>query len=46
MRDSADTDALALNAVLDGIGRMQVDMNLDQAGRWRIARRSDSDSSW
>lgn len=46
VRDSEDTDALALNAVLDGIGRMQVDMNLDQAGRWRIARRSDSDSSW
>ncbi|KAL5088609.1 hypothetical protein Trisim1_006302 [Trichoderma cf. simile WF8] len=46
VRDSEDTDALALNAVLDGIGRIQVDMNLDQAGRWRIARRSDSESSW
>ncbi|KAL6806968.1 hypothetical protein GGI42DRAFT_265045 [Trichoderma sp. SZMC 28013] len=46
VRDSEDTDALALNAVIDGIGRIQVDMNLDQAGRWRIARRSDSDSSW
>ncbi|KAM6486408.1 hypothetical protein HDV62DRAFT_386476 [Trichoderma sp. SZMC 28011] len=46
VRDSEDTDALALNAVLDGIGRMQVDMNLDQAGRWRIARQRDSDSSW
>ncbi|KAL6691487.1 hypothetical protein J3F84DRAFT_163475 [Trichoderma pleuroticola] len=42
VRDSEDTDALALNAVVDGIGRIQVDMNLDQAGRWRIARRSDS----
>ncbi|KAK4082787.1 uncharacterized protein Triagg1_1677 [Trichoderma aggressivum f. europaeum] len=44
-RDSEDTDSLALNAVVDGIGRIQVDMNLDQAGRWRIARQRD-DSSW
>ncbi|KAH6611603.1 hypothetical protein Trco_001623 [Trichoderma cornu-damae] len=33
-------DAQALNAVVDGIGSMQVSMNLDQAGRWRIARRT------
>ncbi|KAL7941809.1 hypothetical protein V8C42DRAFT_348348 [Trichoderma barbatum] len=41
-RNSAETDIQALNAVMDGIGRMQVNMNLDQAGRWRIARRNDS----
>lgn len=34
-----DVDAHALNAVVDGIGRLQVNMNLDRAGRWRIARR-------
>ncbi|PNP44374.1 hypothetical protein TGAMA5MH_03980 [Trichoderma gamsii] len=38
-RISEDVDTRALNAVVDGIGRMQVNMNLDQAGRWRIARR-------
>lgn len=38
-RESEDVDTRALNAILDGIGRMQVNMNLDQAGRWRIARR-------
>lgn len=38
-RNSEDADTRALNAVVDGIGRMQVNMNLDQAGRWRIARR-------
>ncbi|EHK42180.1 uncharacterized protein TrAtP1_011864 [Trichoderma atroviride] len=38
-RNSEDVDTRALNAVVDGIGRMQVNMNLDQAGRWRIARR-------
>lgn len=38
-RNTEDVDARALNAVVDGIGRMQVNMNLDQAGRWRIARR-------
>lgn len=38
-RNSEDVDTQALNAVVDGIGRMQVNMNLDQAGRWRIARR-------
>ncbi|KAL7896811.1 hypothetical protein HDV63DRAFT_71703 [Trichoderma sp. SZMC 28014] len=36
---SEAVDTQALNAVVDGIGRMQVNMNLDQAGRWRIARR-------
>ncbi|UKZ45941.1 hypothetical protein TrVGV298_000135 [Trichoderma virens] len=41
-RDLEETDAQALNAVVDGIGRMQVSMSLDQAGRWRIARRNDS----
>ncbi|KAL7915425.1 hypothetical protein GGI35DRAFT_181771 [Trichoderma velutinum] len=45
-RNPEDTDALALNAVVDGIGRMQVNMNLDQAGRWRIARQSESESPW
>ncbi|UKZ93368.1 uncharacterized protein TrAFT101_008282 [Trichoderma asperellum] len=38
-RSPEDVDAQALNAVVDGIGRMQVNMNLDPAGRWRIARR-------
>lgn len=38
-RESEDVDTRALNAIVDGIGRMQVNMNLDQAGRWRIARR-------
>ncbi|KAL6897525.1 hypothetical protein GGI43DRAFT_95974 [Trichoderma evansii] len=38
-RNPEDVDSQALNAVVDGIGRMQVNMNLDQAGRWRIARR-------
>lgn len=38
-RNPEDVDAQALNAVVDGIGRMQVNMNLDPAGRWRIARR-------
>lgn len=38
-RGPEDVDAQALNAVVDGIGRMQVNMNLDPAGRWRIARR-------
>ncbi|KAK1244203.1 hypothetical protein MKX08_002341 [Trichoderma sp. CBMAI-0020] len=38
-QNSEDVDTRALNAVVDGIGRMQVNMNLDQAGRWRIARR-------
>ncbi|TFA98786.1 hypothetical protein CCMA1212_009348 [Trichoderma ghanense] len=37
-----DTEAQALSAVVEGIGRMQVNMNLDQAGRWRIARRADA----
>ncbi|KAM0264239.1 hypothetical protein ACHAQJ_000726 [Trichoderma viride] len=39
-QNSEDVDNQALNAVVDGIGRMQVSMNLDQAGRWRIARRT------
>lgn len=43
-RNSEDVDTQALNAVVDGIGRMQVNMNLDQAGRWRIARRPGA--SW
>ncbi|KAL7785275.1 hypothetical protein V8C37DRAFT_405899 [Trichoderma ceciliae] len=37
---SEDVDTQALNAVVDGFGRMQVNMNLDPAGRWRIARRA------
>ncbi|KAK1237019.1 hypothetical protein MKX07_000441 [Trichoderma sp. CBMAI-0711] len=37
-----ETEAQALSAVVEGIGRMQVNMNLDQAGRWRIARRADA----
>lgn len=41
-RNSEETDAQALNAVVEGIGRMQVNMILDQAGRWRIARRTDA----
>ncbi|PTB69268.1 hypothetical protein BBK36DRAFT_1165553 [Trichoderma citrinoviride] len=41
-RTAEETEALALNAVVEGIGRMQVNMNLDQAGRWRIARRADA----
>ncbi|KAL6879301.1 hypothetical protein J3F83DRAFT_297413 [Trichoderma novae-zelandiae] len=41
-RTAEETEAQALNAVVEGIGRMQVNMNLDQAGRWRIARRADA----
>ncbi|RFU72803.1 hypothetical protein TARUN_9457 [Trichoderma arundinaceum] len=32
-QNAEDVDAQALNAVVDGIGRMQVNMNLDQAER-------------
>ncbi|KAL7811987.1 hypothetical protein V8C26DRAFT_211560 [Trichoderma gracile] len=41
-RTAEETEAQALSAVVEGIGRMQVNMNLDQAGRWRIARRADA----
>jgi hypothetical protein len=36
-----DQDALALNTILDGIGRIHIAMKQDHAGRWRIRRTDD-----
>lgn len=36
--DDDDDNASMLDAVLEGIGRVYITMNQDQAGRWRISR--------
>ncbi|KAH8888695.1 hypothetical protein GQ53DRAFT_228184 [Thozetella sp. PMI_491] len=37
-------DAVLMNMVMEGIGRMSVTMRMDGAGRWRIARRKSDES--